>query len=214
MPSPASAKQLAKTSIGQLHASLVFDRRTRVLSDRLGRLTKGCESGLDIGTGDGRIARLIMDKNPTIRIEGIDIMVRPETLIPVTKFDGRRIPFADNSFDAVSFVDVLHHTDNQLDLLREAARVSRKLVVIKDHLSENAFDHATLRFMDWVGNAPHGVVLPYNYASRTQWMDWFRQAGLKVESFDTAIPLYRWPFSVLFGRGLHFIASLQPMGGR
>jgi len=68
----------------------------------------------------------------------------------------------------------------------------------------------TLRFMDWVGNAPHGVVLPYNYQSSGQWGGYFRDAALSIARFDTAIPLYPFPFSLLFGRKLHFIAELKP----
>ncbi len=47
-------------------------------------------------------------------------------------------------------------------LLAEAKRVSRGGIVIKDHFREGVLADATLRFMDWVGNAQHGVVLPYN----------------------------------------------------
>jgi SAM-dependent methyltransferase len=130
--------------------------------------------------------------------------------IPVTLFDGKVIPMEDNSVDVVTFVDVLHHTDDPQILISEASRVARKAVIIKDHLSENALDHATLRAMDWVGNAPHGVVLPYNYAPRKDWDNWFTNAGLKTDEFVTDIPLYPAPLSWVFGRKLHFIARLIP----
>jgi len=55
--------------------------------------------------------------------------------------------------------DVLHHTQDPAVLLREAVRVSRSFVLLKDHLDENILDDVTLRLMDWVGNRPHGVVL-------------------------------------------------------
>jgi hypothetical protein len=58
-------------------------------------------------------------------------------------------------------VDVLHHTDDVTVLLREAARVGRIFVLLKDHLCENLRDNATLRFMDWMGNRPHGGGLIY-----------------------------------------------------
>jgi len=106
---------------------------------------------------------------------------------------------------------VLHHTEDPFVLLSEAARVARQAVILKDHLSENLLDHATLRLMDWVGNAPHGVVLPYNYASRATWMDWFDKAGLDIASFETSVPLYPAPLSWIFGRKLHFVARLSPL---
>jgi hypothetical protein len=96
-------------------------------------------------------------------------------------------------------------------LLKEASRVARKAVILKDHFSQNGFDHMTLRFMDWVGNAPHGVVLPYNYASRAQWEAWYAEAGLGIDTVSTDVPLYPAPFNLVFGRGLHFVARLTPL---
>ena len=60
------------------------------------------------------------------------MLVRPETHVPVTPFDGEHLPFADGSFDAVILVDVLHHASDPLALMREALRVSRGLLVVKD----------------------------------------------------------------------------------
>jgi SAM-dependent methyltransferase len=144
-------------------------------------------------------------------VEGIDLMVRKWTAIPVREFNGMDIPYPDKSVDVVTFVDVLHHADSISRLLSEAHRVARRSIIIKDHLAESWFDHVTLRFMDWVGNAPHGVVLPYNYQSFRQWTDYFEDAALSITTFDKAIPLYPIPFSLLFGRKLHFIAELKPV---
>lgn len=199
-----------KKKLGQAHERLVFNRRVRVLVDHIGALVPADAQMLDVGTGDGQIARMIGQQQAGTQVQGIDIMQRETTHIPVTLFDGTTIPFADNSVDVVTFVDVLHHTDDPQRLISEAARVARSAVIIKDHLSENALDHATLRLMDWVGNAPHGVVLPYNYAPRADWDRWFGAAGLTTDRFDTAIPLYPAPASFVFGRKLHFIARLVP----
>jgi SAM-dependent methyltransferase len=199
--------------LGAVHEKVVFNRRVSVLAQSLGALIPPDSSVLDVGTGDGQIAEGMAAVQPGVRVEGIDIMKRPETRIPVTLFDGTTIPFADKSFDVVTFVDVLHHTDDAAVLVKEAARVAKRAVVLKDHLSENALDHTTLKVMDWVGNAPHGVVLPYNYLSRARWEEIFDAAGLSIDRFETAVPLYPWPASAVFGRGLHFVARLTPRSG-
>jgi SAM-dependent methyltransferase len=201
---------MTATLMGRVHNRLVFDRRVQVLTRSLGALIPAGSHMLDVGTGDGQIAQGIAAEQLGVTVEGIDVMLRPTTHIPVSLFDGTTIPMDDNSVDVVSFVDVLHHTDDPQVLISEASRVARKAVVIKDHLSENAFDHATLRLMDWVGNAPHGVVLPYNYASRAQWNRWFAKAGLAEDVFETDVPLYAAPLSMIFGRKLHFVARLTP----
>lgn len=202
---------MIKKSIGQAHEKLVFNRRVQVLVEQIGALLPQGSEMLDVGTGDGQIAKMVGEQQVGTTVTGIDIMERETTHIPVTLFDGTTIPMDDNSVDVVTFVDVLHHTDDPQVLISEASRVARKFVIIKDHLSENALDHITLRAMDWVGNAPHGVVLPYNYAPRRDWDNWFETAGLETDKFVTAIPLYPAPLSWIFGRKLHFIARLDPI---
>ena len=122
--------------------------------------------------------------------------------------DVRTLPFDDGHFDAAMIVDVLHHTDDPEAVLREAARVAR-VVVVKDHLREGFAANTTLRFMDWIGNAAHGVRLPYNYLSLAEWRRIWSSIGLATDHFATKIALYPAPFSWLFGRKLHFVASLQ-----
>jgi SAM-dependent methyltransferase len=197
------------SAVKHAHRSAVFGRRVRVLAAALGAQIPARASVMDIGCGDGTIASLIAQEDPSVTLQGIEFAPRPACQIPCTPFDGAAIPFPDAAFDVAMFVDVLHHTRGIAPLLAEAARVSRRYVLIKDHVSENALDFKTLQFMDWVGNRPHGVVLPYHYQSRAQWEQYFAQTGLAVRNWQSQIPLYPFPFSKLFGRNLHFIALLE-----
>jgi ubiquinone/menaquinone biosynthesis C-methylase UbiE len=164
---------------------------------------------LDVGCGDGLLDRMLMNARPDLRIEGIDVLLRPQTHIPVTLFDGRRIPHPDKSFDAVTFVDVLHHTDDPAVLLAEAGRVARRCVVIKDHTNDTALSGPILRFMDWLGNERHGVRLPYNYWSSAQWSRAFAGLGWKLREDRRDLGLYPAPADLVFGRGLHCLVRLD-----
>jgi SAM-dependent methyltransferase len=195
--------------VTQGHRAFVHRRRVRVLAQALAAQIPHNASVLDIGCGDGTIASFIVQLRPDISIKGVEVLPRADCRIACSAFDGNTLPFDDNSIDVSMLVDVLHHTSVVSVLLREAARVSRTMVLLKDHLSENAFDHATLRFMDWVGNRPHGVTLTYNYQSRAQWDAHFAAAGLQLATFKTDFALYPAPFSAIVGRGLHFVALLQ-----
>jgi SAM-dependent methyltransferase len=191
------------------HRALIFGRRARVLSDALTPLIPAeAHTVLDIGCGDGTIASLLAQRRPELAIEGVEVIPRPSCQVPCRAFDGSQLPFPDQSFDVCLFVDVLHHTTDVTQLLHEAARVTRSCVILKDHLSESSFDHATLRAMDWVGNRPYGVTLTYNYQSRSQWEQHFASCSLHATNFSTALPLYPFPLSHLFGRNLHFAAQL------
>jgi len=195
--------------IGKLHSGFVYDRRIHVLAEKLSQQLPANASVLDVGCRDGLIDKLILEKRPDVSIYGVDVLIRPETHIRVDKFDGASIPFDNGSFDAALFVDVLHHTEDPPVLLGEAARVARQAVVIKDHFEEGWVDRQTLRFMDWVGNAHHGVVLPYNYWPESRWREAFAKLGLRMASVTTNIGLYPSPFNLIFDRRLHFIARLD-----
>ena len=195
--------------VKHLHERLVFRRRTRVLAAVLADLVPSGTTLLDVGCGDGTIACLIGQTKPNVSIQGLEVMPRRSCLIECKGFDGTTIPFPESSVDMCLFVDVLHHTDHIEELLREARRVSRRYVLIKDHLCESRFDHAVLSFMDWVGNRAHEVVLPYNYQSKVQWNRILSTCGFRLLTWNEVLPLYPPPFSLLFGRGLHFVGLYE-----
>jgi len=164
---------------------------------------------LDVGCGDGTLSALLKQKRPDITVQGIDVLQRLQTHIPVELFDGSTFPFASASFDVVLFSDVLHHTVDATILLREARRTATQLILIKDHFREGLAANTRLRFMDWVGNARFGVALPYNYWTRQVWHTAWQQIGLQPEQLVTDLSLYPKPADWVFGAQLHFIALLR-----
>jgi hypothetical protein len=84
--------------------------------------------------------------------------------------------------------------------------------LIKDHFREGLLAGTTLRFMDWVGNAHHGVTLPYNYWAKSEWTAAFAEIGLRVDEIKLKLSLYRFPMTYFFDRNLHFIAKCDATG--
>lgn len=196
------------TLIQRAHQARVHSRRVRVLAEHLDALLPTGASVLDVGSGDGLLASLVLARRPDLVWSAVDTLERAATHIPVQLFDGRRLPFGDKQRDVVLFVDVLHHAEDPLGLLREAVRVARSALVIKDHLRAGLAAGATLRFMDWVGNAGYGVSLPYDYWSAAQWARARAELELCTEEERHDLGLYPWWADWLFGRSLHFVARL------
>ena len=192
-----------------IHDKFVYSRRMDLLSSIISKYLSDGEKILDIGCGDGKIDWYIMQKK-NVNISGVDVLVRDTTYIPVQKYDGTQLPFIDNNFDVVLFVDVLHHIDNPFIILQEAKRVA-KTIIIKDHLCEGVLAYSILKFMDYVGNAHYGVSLPYNYLNKIEWNTLFNKVGLTSgeDEYETKLNLYSFPFSLLFDRRLHFCAKLH-----
>lgn len=199
-----------KQALNAVHNRFVFNRRVEVLSRHLADAIPEGGNVLDVGCGDGQIAVNIMARRPDLSFTGVDVLIRPETHIEVTKYDGDLLPFADRSFDYATIVDVLHHTNDPAAVLAETLRCVRKGVVVKDHLREGVLAGPTLRAMDWVGNRGHDVVLPYNYLNRAEWDAAFARAGGEIAAWDADLQLYPVPLNWWFDRRLHFVALLVP----
>lgn len=196
--------------VGQVHDGVILGRRVERLTDLLAPMFPPAAHVLDVGSGDGKLAAGLQRLRPDCRFEGIDVLVREDTAIPVRYFDGFTVPAADKSVDTVLLVDVLHHAADAEKLLRECARVARQCVIVKDHVREGIGAEQTLRLMDWVGNAHHGVRLPYNYWSPAQWESALTKAGLVARSWRRDLSLYPRPITWFCDRSLHVLALLAP----
>ena len=204
MPAPSS---VPLGLLGRFHHEVVFGRRARVLSREVAALVPPGRL-VDVGSGSGAIAAAVAALRPDVTVEGFDVLVRPSPDIPTTRFDGRTLPLGDDSAASVLLVDVLHHAADPDRLLEESARVA-PVVVVKDHVYETRLDEWILGVMDWVGNRPHGIVLPYRFFTPASWQALCARTGLVETSRSRASGLYPFPFSLLFGRDLHFVARLE-----
>ncbi len=105
------------------------------LAENIAVLCKDDSIILDVGCDDGSVASMIMELNSSLEIIGIDVQTDRVAKIPRTMYNGEKMPYPDNSFDIVMALDVLHHTKNIPLLLEEMRRVSRRYIIIKDHMT-------------------------------------------------------------------------------
>jgi len=200
----SAAEQLIKAGWTK-RCSVTEPRLSELIADLLPPVGKV----LDVGCGDGKIAEQLMGRLPGLSFEGIDVLVRQGSAIPVAGFDGVHIPAAAGAYDVVMLIDVLHHAGEPMTLLKDVLRVAPKSIVIKDHLAQGIFAKPLLRLMDRVGNARYGVALPCRYWNRTEWDQIFHALSLSIAVWREELGLYPWPADLIFGRGLHFIAKLE-----
>jgi len=62
--------------LGQIHETYIYSRRIRRLTELLAQLIPPRCNLLEVGCGDGKLARALLDKRPDLRIEGVDVLVR------------------------------------------------------------------------------------------------------------------------------------------
>src|SRR6185437_13854294 len=100
------------------------ERVARALAAQIG----SARSLLDVGCGDGTVAKTIASRVGADRVAGVDIKVRPSVAVEVVAYDGLHLPFPDDAFEAVVISDVLHHCTDPGAVLRDALRVASTVV--------------------------------------------------------------------------------------
>lgn len=183
---------LKKLPIFRWHdASIYGSRIDRIFAAIVDLAPAGATSMLDIGCGDGNLAKLVAGRLGIADLFGVDVLVRPNRVIDVREYDGRHVPFESDRFDLVTINDVLHHAEDPQAVVSEALRVLRPggALVIKDHFRLGPISNAVLWAMDVVGNYSPGVLVRGKYLSPTEWVDVVSRAGGTVDKL-------LWPFKV------------------
>jgi len=169
------SKSFSQSTLRSLNGKILFPLRRWYLTRILAPYLQDSKNVLDLGSSDGRLVAQIQKELATqeksIQFTGCDIHVQPKTHIPIVQYDGYRLPFADRTFDCVLIVDVLHHTDNPLQVLQEAKRVSSRYILIKDHYWNSSKDFSRLKFADYIGNKPYGIHLSYGFFTQGDWIN-------------------------------------------
>lgn len=203
---------LARRALAPLfaaHHALVHVPRVRRVARALGDQIGRADSLLDIGCGDGTVAQAIGAIVGATRVAGVDVMVRPEVAIEVTRYDGVVLPFPDRSFDAVVISDVLHHCEDPSAVLREALRVAKVAVAIKDHFRFGPVSEAILLFMDRVGNAAPGVLVRGTYFSPSEWVEMITSCGGRFAKIAWPLQIHDYPFRFVTRDELQFAARIE-----
>ena len=130
---------------------------------------------LDIGLGTGSIAKLLSDGTRTVTsIDVTNTSLYPD--IQPIMYDGVKIPFKANSFDTGLLICVLHHCDEQLEVLKDSMRTCRRLVILEDTF-RNPFERALVAARDSIGNFEF---YHHTYRSSKEWQKIFKDTGWKM----------------------------------
>ena len=141
---------------------------------------------IDIGSGGGWTGELIKEhKQADVTL--LDVQDLNYSKLPITVYDGKEIPFKDNSFDVGLLLFVLHHCQNPEQVLQEAARVSKKLIILEDTF-QSWFGRLFVCANDIVTNLPSALItkqsikghLPLSFKKISEWTALFKQMNMSL----------------------------------
>lgn len=195
----------------RMHAPIYESRLRELVRLIIPHLSAG-DQVLDVGCGFGALGRAMLDHPgcpDAIEIRGLERHPRGSELIEMDAYDGGLMPYDDDAFDVVIIADVLHHEDDPDALIAECARVSRRLLIIKDHQRRGIFARLRISLIDWAANAPYGVKCLYRYNTPRQWRDLHQRHDLDIAEEHRSMRLYPPVVNLLFGDDLQYMAVLR-----
>lgn len=167
-------------------------------SGELGNFIHPNDKVFYLGTGSGHVAQLI-EQQTQAKVFKLDLYDLRSVDTKDNKFiiaTARFLPIQDQSLDVVALMDVLHHCNNQEEILREALRVLRpggKVLVLEDTLPEQKHPNQRkiMKFLiskeDDLANRQPTNTNPHNYRSINEWKQLFGEVG-----FDAQIDTKFW----------------------
>jgi ubiquinone/menaquinone biosynthesis C-methylase UbiE len=87
-----------------------------------------------------------------VNIICLDVVNEHQTDVPFLMYDGKKIPYEDNTFDAVLLIYTLHHCDDPIEVLKEARRVSKGKIIIFEDTYTNFFNKLLAKIFDYYSN--------------------------------------------------------------
>jgi len=134
---------------------------------------------LDLGCGSGIAAKHFQEFFKS-KVIGADIRDNRLVSIPFQIFDGRKLPLKDDSFDVVLINYVLHHCHFPEELLKEAKRVSKKIIIFED-LPEGILAKLRCKIHQLTF---FGGKKTFNFKTKKEWKKIFEKLGLKIVAED------------------------------
>jgi len=114
----------------EIYNSVEQDRLREEIKKSINRINKQEISVLDFGSGTGNLTKYFLEfgccvTSLDISQESLEVLGQKfnNQKLQTKLFDGKTIPFADNTFDIVATYSVLHHIPDYMNMIKEFARV-------------------------------------------------------------------------------------------
>lgn len=150
---------------------------------------------LYIGAGTGHVIKNIEEKTgaKAIKMDLMDLRTEDTKDKNFARANARHLPFQDAKADVICLFDILHHTQNQEEILAEVKRVLKpggKCLILEDTLPEKfeksrKIMETLVAKTDDLFNQQAKGVNPHNYKSISDWEVFLKESGLEVDASDT-----------------------------
>lgn len=133
---------------------------------------------IDIGSGNCLLSYQLQQIGYQVSPIDISNLSYSEKITPLV-YNGNNIPFDDKHFDTALLLAVLHHAKNPKQVLEEAKRVARKIIIIED-IYNNKIQQALTYAIDAFINLAYSP-LSFHHRTHSEWLKIFATYRLEVK---------------------------------
>ena len=134
---------------------------------------------LDLGAANSCLGQLL-EKNYNCHAISLEVtQYQTQNRLPLVIFNGRDIPFKDNSFDIVLILFVLHHAEEPAQVLKEAKRICRRSVIVFEDYIESWHDLLHFRIFHDLLEWYTALAAPQHELNMEQWSQLAKETGFK-----------------------------------
>ncbi len=159
-------------------------RRAQAISQELNRFIKPGDTVLDLGAGNGHVANQVKARLGA-DITLLDIIDKNKTDLPLILYEGKIVPFRDDSYDVVLLIYVLCDSLDPISLLKEAIRVSNSKIIIFEDVYTNFLSYLSAVMIGYLANFLLRIPNPLHLKKESDWLEVFGRPGVEVISQKT-----------------------------
>lgn len=168
-----------------------MEHRAEYMTQRVLPFLMNTKTVIDVGSGNCLIAKKLMQTGR--HVTPVDI--RNQSLEPSVHahvFDGKTLPYKNNSFDVGLLLTVMHHTPSPEKLFQEVSRVSKQIVVIETSY-RNLFEKFFIVLFDSLLNGQLKIFWN-SYKSDIEWKKFFENQGFTIQHTKHYIDMQGAPY--------------------
>ncbi len=145
--------------------------------DWIGKHIKVGEKLLEVGSGPGSVVEELRKRGHNVTALDIQNSAFDESLSPVV-YDGTTMPFKEGEFDTALILTTLHHTHDPDQVIREAAKVAKRVIIIED-IYKSPMQRILTKIMDSITNMEF-FGHPHNNRDHGGWQACFEKLNLNT----------------------------------
>ena len=158
------------------------------------------DNHIDIGSGPGSLLSVMRDQD--YQIDGLDITDSAYSHdLTAQIYDGQIMPFATSAYDTALLSTMLHHTPDPDHILREAARIARRLIIIEDVYDGPVMEWLTKRFDSLMNLEFKGH--PHSNRTDAEWKASFARMNMTLLSCNI------YPVAGIFRQAVYVVEPPQ-----